>query len=169
MQLTARGATLITGQISLLICWILWKSNRFTGETVTVQSRESHSHTKLRTEGRMGCGVVSVQELCKWKAREREDSPQRTKKWAFIIYSFEMQKQGGRYSTSPTKPSSLFPSHLHWKDCRVCVKAEAYELHGTVWAPLSQFILPHVGEHARALSKGKANSTYSCHAHICNA
>lgn len=32
------------------------------------------------------------------------------------------------------------------------MKAEAYELHGTVWAPLSQFILPHVGEHVRALS-----------------
>lgn len=38
-----------------------------------------------------------------------EDSHQLTKKWAFIIYSFEMQKQGGRYRTYPTKPSSLFP------------------------------------------------------------
>lgn len=30
------------GQISLLICWILWKCNRFIGETVTRQSWESH-------------------------------------------------------------------------------------------------------------------------------
>lgn len=77
-----------------------------------------------------------------------------------------MQKQGGRYWTYPTKPSSLFLSHLHWKDCRVRVKAEAYELHGTVWAPLSQFILPHVSEHVRALSKGKANGSLCPHSHI---
>lgn len=93
---------------------------------ITVQSRESHS--KLGMRGKMGWGAERVRELSKWKGRERvrEDSHQLTKKWAFIIYSFEMQKQGGRYWTYPTKPSSLSRSHLHWKSCRVRVKAEAY-------------------------------------------
>lgn len=40
------------------------------------------------------------------------------------------------------------------------MKAEAYELHGAAQAPLSQFKLPHIAEHVRALSRGKANSTY---------
>lgn len=46
------------------------------------------------------------------------------------------------------------------------MKAEAHELHGTMWAPLSQFILPHVDEHVRALSKGKANSTHCPHSYF---
>lgn len=40
------------------------------------------------------------------------------------------------------------------------MKAEAYELHGAAQAPLSQFKLPHIAEHVRALSRGKANSSY---------
>lgn len=42
----------------------------------------------------------------------------------------------------------------------MCVKVEACELHGAAQAPLSQFKLPHIAEHVRAPSRGKANSTY---------
>lgn len=78
-------------------------------------------------------GLGNVKELSKWKRRAREDSHQLNKKWAFIIYSFEMQKQGGRYWTYPTKPSSIFHANLHWKACRDRVKTKAYVLHVTMW------------------------------------
>lgn len=40
------------------------------------------------------------------------------------------------------------------------MNAEAHELHGTERSPLSQFILPHVDEHGRTLSKNMGNSTH---------
>lgn len=39
------------------------------------------------------------------------------------------------------------------------MKAEAYEHHVAVWAPLSQFILPHVADHVRAEGTDMQNSS----------
>lgn len=85
------------------------------------------------------------------------------KKCPFIIYSSEMQKpkEADTEHSQPSPPPSS-PAHLHGKDCRLPVKAEAYRLRRAVRAPLSQFILPRVGEHVRAARTGEANGAYCC-------
>lgn len=127
-----------------------------------MQSRGSHS--KLRMTERVGWRVKRVRLLTKWKGRKSERTVTNWLKSGLLSF-IHLKCKSVEADTEHTQLSP-FLSHLHWKDCRVCVKAEAHELHGTVWAPLSQFLLPHVGEHVRAVSKGKANSTHYPHSYF---
>lgn len=106
--------------------------------------------------------VANQEQEVGWNVvKEREEWGRTVVSWIkkggfYHLFIWNGKAEADREHTELSPP----PPHLHWKDCRVCVKAEAYELHGAAQAPLSQFKLPHIAEHVRALSRGKANSTY---------
>lgn len=115
------------------------------------------SHNKLEMRRRLGRGVRE------WGCSVCKMGGGIVTNWlkSGLLSFIHLKCKSREADTEHTQLSSplFFLSHLHWKDCRVHVNAEAHELHGTERSPLSQFILPHVDEHGRTLSKSIGNST----------
>lgn len=127
------------------------------GGGVSTQSGETSVNA-----ARVGGGSEGRREMktgeCEWKT---VSSGLKSGLLSFIHLKCKSQKEADTEHGRPSPPPSS-PAHLHGKDCRVPVKAEACRLRRAVWAPLSQFILPRVGEHVRAARTGEANGAYCC-------